>query len=73
MSLTSSNQPTTNTDIAEILLRVTALESEVAKLKREKPKGSRWLDNVKGSMKDDPEFAEVLRLGREFRQSYHTE
>ncbi len=28
-----------------------------------------WLDDVAGSLQEWPEFAEVLRLGREFRTS----
>ncbi len=28
-----------------------------------------WLDEVAGSLQDWPEFAEVLRLGRDFRNS----
>jgi predicted patatin/cPLA2 family phospholipase len=53
--------------------RVAALEKEIAELKtlvsQLTPKERSWKDVV-GSMKDLPEFEEVLRLGREFRQSY---
>jgi hypothetical protein len=28
-----------------------------------------WLDDFAGSMKEFPEFEEVVRLGREFRES----
>lgn len=52
--------------------RLSALESELQAVKRqlariEKPRA--WLDEVAGSMDEWPEFEEVLRLGREFRQS----
>jgi hypothetical protein len=55
--------------------RVAALEAEVAELKRRlaeltpQPKNN-WLDVVLGlSLKDYPEFEEVVRYGREFRES----
>jgi hypothetical protein len=32
-------------------------------------KGRSWIDQVTGSMEKWPEFDEVIRLGREFRQS----
>ena len=52
--------------------RLSVLESEIETLKRQlarigKPRA--WLDEVAGSMDAWPEFEEVLRLGREFRQS----
>ena len=28
-----------------------------------------WIDGIVGSFKDDPEFKEILRLGREIRQA----
>jgi hypothetical protein len=28
-----------------------------------------WVDQISGSFKDDPEFEEVLRYGREYRES----
>ncbi len=52
--------------------RLSALESEVQAVKRQlartgKPRA--WLDDVAGSMDQWPEFEEILRLGRTFRQS----
>jgi len=52
--------------------RLSALETELEAVKRRlgamhKPRA--WLEEVAGSMDDWPEFDEVLRLGREFRQS----
>jgi hypothetical protein len=29
----------------------------------------KWVDQISGSFKDDPEFEEVLRYGREYRES----
>jgi hypothetical protein len=50
--------------------RVSALEKEVADLRRHaKPRETvrDWLDRISGSFKDDPEFEEIVRLGREIR------
>jgi len=50
------------------------LEAEVAELKRRlaeltpQPKNN-WLEAVDGIMKDYPEFEEVVRYGREFREA----
>jgi hypothetical protein len=52
--------------------RLSALESEMIVLKRrlaDMSKPRPWLDEVAGSMDNWPEFEDVLRLGREFRQS----
>ncbi len=59
--------------------RLTALEKQVAELQQQveqlrkrwpltEPKPN-WLEQISGSMADFPEFDEVLRLGREIRQS----
>jgi len=52
--------------------RVTALERDLAELKNH-VFGSRdarpWFEKIIGSMKDYPEFAEVVKLGREIRKS----
>ena len=48
------------------------MEQDLAKLKsqrdRLRPKEN-WIDKITGSFKDDPDFAEILRLGREIRQA----
>jgi hypothetical protein len=52
--------------------RLSALESAMEEVRRELTGACRphaWLDEVAGSMREWPEFAEVLRLGREFRKS----
>ena len=52
--------------------RLSALESEVQAVKQqlaEMGKPRAWLHEVAGSMDQWPEFEEVLRLGREFREA----
>lgn len=52
--------------------RVKTLEEEVAELKRragrKEPVGE-WLDRIAGRLAKYPEFEEVVRLGREFREA----
>ena len=51
--------------------RLSALEMEVSILRQQVSTGSQngnWLDQVAGSFRDQPEFDEVLRLGRQIRQ-----
>ena len=58
--------------MATVEERLSALESEVEAVKRQLAKMGKpraWLDDVAGSMDEWPEFEEVLRLGRESRQS----
>lgn len=59
-------------DIATLEKRVTDLESELATLKRQlasERRGGDWISRITGSFKDDPEFAEIVRLGREIRRA----
>jgi hypothetical protein len=52
--------------------RLEALEREVAqiKLRLSTPHANgNWVDEIAGSMKQFPEFDEVVRLGRAFRQT----
>ncbi|HEV3142863.1 MAG TPA: hypothetical protein VGZ47_03150 [Gemmataceae bacterium] len=52
--------------------RLARLESEVQELRlmilEQRFKGS-WLEPFMGSMKDEPAFAEAIRLGREIREA----
>jgi hypothetical protein len=51
--------------------RIATLEEEVARIKqqlRQKKLSRDWVKRVSGSLKDFPEFAEVVRLGKEFRR-----
>ena len=52
--------------------RLTAVERELAELKDHVFRSHRarpWFEKMIGSMKDYPEFAEVVKLGREIRQA----
>ena len=52
--------------------RVSHVEQDLAKLKSqvESLRSERgWIDRIKGSFKNDPDFEEILRLGREIRQA----
>jgi hypothetical protein len=52
--------------------RVARLEKEVAYLRSQLQRlvsKANWIDQVKGSFKDDPEFDEILRLGGEIRRA----
>jgi len=48
------------------------VEKEVADLKSDvkylKPSGN-WIDAIRSTFKDDPEFDEILRLGKEIRDA----
>lgn len=52
--------------------RLTALEKELQELKqhvtRQKDQRS-WIEKIAGTFKDDPDFDEIVRLGREFRKA----
>jgi hypothetical protein len=63
-------------DAKTIEERLAAVERELADLKTRlppepvpMPKSENWVEKISGSMKDYPEFDEVLRLGKEFRDS----
>jgi hypothetical protein len=59
-------------DVSALEQRVSALEKEVAELRRHvRPRESArgWIERIAGSFKDDPEFEEVVRLGREIREA----
>ena len=57
---------------ASVEERLTAVEQQVADLKRRLPPrtdGKSWVERIAGTFKDDPDFDEIVRLGREFRKS----
>lgn len=59
-------------DLEALKQRVTLIERELTELKRRLPTGKdgkSWLDKIIGTFKDDPDFEEIVRLGREFRKS----
>lgn len=55
--------------------RLTAVETELQELKREKEqtkeqnKAIPWWEQIRGQFKDDPMYDEAMRLGREWRES----
>lgn len=58
---------------SELSLRVTALEAEMARIKEQLAKRAApkkdWLDDWYGAFSNDPIYDEVVRLGREYRES----
>ena len=59
--------------VAEIELRVAALEAEMAQVKEQLARTPStqgdWLDEIFGVFDHDPIYAEAMRLGREYRES----
>ena len=52
--------------------RLTAVERDLAELKDHVLRADRqrpWFEKMIGTMKDYPEFAEVVKLGREIRKA----
>lgn len=51
--------------------RLSAVEQQLADLKRRitTNDGRSWIERIAGTFKDDPDFDEIVRLGREFRES----
>jgi hypothetical protein len=56
---------------AAIERRLKAIESDIADLKRRVGDGTKrhWIQDIAGSMKDYPEYEEVVRLGAEIRRA----
>lgn len=52
--------------------RLAEVERALADLKRRLPlstDGKSWVEQIAGTFKDDPDFDEIVKLGREFRKS----
>ena len=55
--------------------RLTAVETELQQLKQEREqnkaqdKATPWWEQIRGQFKDDPDYLEAMRLGREYRES----
>ena len=55
---------------ASIEDRLTALEAEVARLRRQKESAPEpWWMTIRGDFKGDEVYSEAMRLGREWRES----
>ena len=51
-------------------IRVAKLERDLAILKAKAPKDkSNWIAEISGKFKDDPDFDEIVRLGKEMRDA----
>lgn len=61
----------------EIEIRVSALENEIAQLKKKLAKMEKeptaWWQKISGTFSDDADFDEAMRLGREYRLSQRDE
>lgn len=57
--------------------RVAALENEITELKRIQehapPNNTAWWERIRGIFEDDPDYAEAMRLGREYRASFRSD
>jgi hypothetical protein len=50
--------------------RLAKVERELAILKRQVPHDkSNWIADITGTFKDDPDFDEIVRLGKEMRDA----
>lgn len=58
--------------IQSLQLRVSRLERELAALRKSlkaAPPAEPWWKSISGEFKDDPAFAEIVRLGRKLRKA----
>ncbi len=54
--------------------RLTKVERELAILKAKAPRDkSNWIADITGSFKGDPDFKEIVRLGKELRDAEQPE
>jgi hypothetical protein len=60
-------------ELQQILDRVEKLERDVVALKTHVSTGEPWWDRVAGRFENDPAFDEIVRLGREYRESLRPE
>ncbi|MGE0827294.1 MAG: hypothetical protein AB7G75_33295 [Candidatus Binatia bacterium] len=52
--------------------RLTALEKGLAELKQQvsvQKDHPSWIEKIAGTFKDDPDFDEIVKLGRKFRKA----
>jgi hypothetical protein len=58
--------------MASVEERLARIEKEIEALKTKLPvdeSKTDWLSKVNGTFKDDPDFDEIVRIGKEFRDS----
>lgn len=59
--------------VTELETRITALETEIERLKKRMRQPVRstthWVDEVYGAFANDPDFREAMRLGRQYRKA----
>ena len=59
--------------LAQLSKRIEALELELAQLKKQMQAGGKdvrpWWQRCAGRFADDPEFEDMVRYGREYRES----
>jgi hypothetical protein len=54
--------------------RLVAMEAAIVDLQKQvalNRASGNWLEQITGSFKDDPVFEEILRYGREYRESHY--
>ena len=59
-------------DSTTVEQRLTQIERELSELKsfvKRLDHKDNWVDAIKGTFKDDPEFEEILRLGKAIRDA----
>ncbi len=59
-----SDQPNVEQRLATLEKAVAEIQSQL----KTHPVAPDWIERISGSMKDKPEFLEVLEYGRQFRQ-----
>ncbi|MFN6128963.1 MAG: hypothetical protein ACK6DC_09410 [Planctomycetota bacterium] len=58
--------------MASVEERLTKIEKEIEAIKTKIPADeskTNWLNKVNGTFRNDPDFDEIIRLGKEFRDS----
>jgi hypothetical protein len=60
-------------EIQQLLDRVEKLERDVVALKANSTRDLPWWERVAGRFENDPTFDEIVRLGREYRESLRPE
>lgn len=60
-------------EIKELLDRVEKLERDMVVLKANSAPDLPWWERVAGRFENDPTFDEIVRLGREYRESLRPE